>query len=118
MLISTIFQLYAQWLYTRHYWHDLSSVSFITDTEQVADFGGWQNHTKREFSTTWANVKIKKFGYPKNCNNYPKIQTVWFYQRAMNAKDADRMANSVDPDQTVEGTVWSWSTLFAQTGLF
>ena len=30
--------------------------------------------------------------------------------------DADRMANSVDPDQTVpSGAVWSGSTLFVQT---
>ena len=33
-------------------------------------------------------------------------------------KDADGMANSVDPDQTaLSGTVWSGSTLFAQTHL-
>ena len=34
-------------------------------------------------------------------------------------KDADRMANSVDPDQTApRGAVWSGSTLFAQTCLY
>ena len=33
-------------------------------------------------------------------------------------KEADRMENSVDPDQTAPlGAVWSGSTLFAQTGL-
>ena len=33
-------------------------------------------------------------------------------------KDADGMANSVDPDQTAPlGAVWSWSALFAQTYL-
>ena len=33
-------------------------------------------------------------------------------------KDADGMANSVDPDQTAPlGAVWSGSTLFAQTCL-
>ena len=33
-------------------------------------------------------------------------------------KDVDRIANSVDPDQTAPlGTVWSGSTLFAQTYL-
>ena len=40
------------------------------------------------------------FGHPKNCCNYPKIRTVWPYHRVMSPKDADRMANSVDPDQT------------------
>ena len=36
----------------------------------------------------------------------------------MSPKDADRMANSVDPDQTAPlGAVWSGSTLFAQAYL-
>ena len=36
----------------------------------------------------------------------------------MRAKDADGMANSVDPDQTAPlGAVWSGSTLFAQACL-
>ena len=33
----------------------------------------------------------------------------------MHPKDADGMANSVDPDQTE--AVWSWSALFAETYL-
>ena len=32
----------------------------------------------------------------------------------MHPKDADGMANSVDPDQTA---FWSWSALFAETYL-
>ena len=36
----------------------------------------------------------------------------------MHPKDADEMANSVDPDQTASTeAVWSWSTLFAETYL-
>ena len=37
----------------------------------------------------------------------------------MSPNDADRMANSVDPDQTAPplGAVWSESALFAQTCL-
>ena len=36
----------------------------------------------------------------------------------MSQKDADRMAYSVDPDQTAPlGAVWSGSTLFAQSCL-
>ena len=39
----------------------------------------------------------------------------------MHPKDADGMANSVDPDQTAfeasEEAVWSWSALFAETCL-
>ena len=34
----------------------------------------------------------------------------------MHPKDADGMANSVDPDQTAS-SVWSWSALFAETYL-
>ena len=33
------------------------------------------------------------------------------------SKHADWMANSVDPDQTAPGAVWSGSTLFAQAYL-
>ena len=37
----------------------------------------------------------------------------------MHPKYAEGIANSEDPDQTASslGTVWSWSTLFAQTCL-
>ena len=36
----------------------------------------------------------------------------------MRPKDADGMANSIDPDQTASSeAVWSWSALFAETYL-
>ena len=36
----------------------------------------------------------------------------------MHPKDADGMANSVDPDKTASSeAVWSWSALFAETYL-
>ena len=36
----------------------------------------------------------------------------------MHPKDADGIANSVDPDQTASSeAVWSWSALFAETYL-
>ena len=35
----------------------------------------------------------------------------------MHLKEVDGMANSVDPDQTALGAVWSGSALFAQTRL-
>ena len=36
----------------------------------------------------------------------------------MHPKDADGMANSVDPDQTASSeAVWPWSALFAETYL-
>ena len=53
--------------------------------------------------------RIKK-GHLKNCCNYPKMLKVWFYHvwEVMHPKGADRMANNVDPIQTV----LIWSTLF------
>ena len=63
---------------------------------------------------------------PKNSDtrniwcNHPKIQTRWLYCREMHPKDADGMANGVDPDQNQTPpleAVWSGSTLFAQTCL-
>ena len=36
----------------------------------------------------------------------------------MHLKDADGMANSVDPDQTASSeAVWSWSAVFVETYL-
>ena len=40
-----------------------------------------------------------------------KLLQMWFYHRTVRRRDADKMANSVDPDQTV----LSGSTLFAKT---
>ena len=43
---------------------------------------------------------------------------MWLYHRVMSPNDTDRMANSVDPDQTAPlGAVWSGSALFAQAYL-
>ena len=51
-----------------------------------------------------------------NQPNHSKIWTMWLYNRVMHPKDADGMANSVDPDQTAPA-VWSGSALFAQAYL-
>ena len=42
---------------------------------------------------------------------------MWLYHRVMSPKGTDEMANSVEPDQTAQGAVWSGSALFAQTCL-
>ena len=36
----------------------------------------------------------------KICCNHPKSLTRWFFIRVMHPKDAEGIANSVDPDQT------------------
>ena len=54
----------------------------------------------------------------KICCNHSKVWTMWLYHRIMSPKDADRMTNSVDLDQTAPlGAVWSGSALFAQACL-
>ena len=54
-------------------------------------------------------------------NNYhicPTIGTVGFYSAVLCSKDANRITNREDPDQTAPwGAVWSGSALFAQTYL-
>ena len=62
--------------------------------------------------------KIPKNSDTRNiCCNHPKIWTTWLYNCEMWPKDVYGMANSVDPDQTPLGAVWSGSTLFALTCL-
>ena len=63
--------------------------------------------------------KFPKYSDTQNiCCNHSKIWTMWLYHRVMSPKDADGMANSVDPDQTAPlGAVWSGSALFAQAYL-
>ena len=52
------------------------------------------------------------------CCNHSKILTMWLYHRVMSPNNADRMANSVDPDQTAPlGAVWYGSAMFAQAYL-
>ena len=63
---------------------DMSDVS-LTD----------HNLLKHEF-----HKNLEEFRHLKNCCNYPKIGTLSFYYLVMCPNDADRMANSVNPDQT------------------
>ena len=64
--------------------------------------------------------KFPKYSDTQNiCCSHSKIWTMWLYHRVMSSNDADGIANSVDPDQTVapRGAVWSGSALFAQAYL-
>ena len=46
-------------------------------------------------------VKIQGFQNPQKCCNYPIIWVMWFIcYTEIHPKDAGRMANDVDPDQT------------------
>ena len=42
----------------------------------------------------------KSWDTSNNCHNRPKIGKVWCNIALMHPKEADAMANSVDPDQT------------------
>ena len=67
----------------------------------------------------WATLKepwgqaVSTVKKPKNsdtrkiCCNYPKRWTVWFYDRVMRPKDADRIANSVDPERS--SLIWVYT---------
>ena len=61
-----------------------------------------------------ATVKILKFRTPEICCNHPKGWTKWRFLRIIHPRDAEAIANSVDPDL---GAVWSGSALFALTCL-
>ena len=45
----------------------------------------------------------------KSCCNHPKIRTKWLYHGVMHPKDADRIANNVDPDQTRSSLIWVYT---------
>ena len=58
--------------------------------------------------------KFPKYSDTQNiCCNHSQSWTMWLYHRVMSPKDAEGMANSVDP----LGAVWSEFALFAQTCL-
>ena len=43
---------------------------------------------------------------PKKCLNHPKCWTRWLVLRVMHPKNAQGIANSVDPDQTAPSLIW------------
>ena len=123
----------------------VTNIPFTFQTFLFASLWGWKAFgnlsSLRIFIQKELHVNRKN---PKNSDtrkiwcNHPKIGTRWLYHRVMCPIDADRMANSVDPDQTASqeqsdlglhcfhkssliwvytvssGAVWSGSTLFHQ----
>ena len=71
----------------------------------------WHFNTRyRKYSKNWDTWN--------NYHNCPTFGTVGFYSAVLCSKDADRIPNRVDPDQTAPwGAVWSGSAMFAQTYL-
>ena len=60
------------------------------ELEETSDKGGHLTCSKNP----------KNSDTQKKCCKYPEMGTVSFYHIVMDPKDADRMANSVNPDQT------------------
>ena len=73
--------------------------------------------------STWCKCVTVKLLKRRTSENFAvitlKFWTKSLYHREMHQKDAEGIANSVDPDQTAPlgaplGAVWSGSALFAQ----
>ena len=71
----------------------------------------------KKYKKTVYRKNPKNLDTRKNYCNYPKFWLIWIFHGVMHLNIADRMANSVDPDQIAPPAVWSGSTLFAQTCL-
>ena len=74
-----------------------------------------------KFEKSGFTVEYRKFpkysDTQKFCCNHSKIWTMWLYHRVMSPNDADGMANSVDPDRTALGAVWSDLGLHCSPGI-
>ena len=67
-------------------------------------------------SLKWKERKISLMPFCNLSHVCPKTEQYGFTIEQSVQKDGDKMANSVDPDQTISsGAVWSASTQFAQT---
>ena len=88
----------------------------ITDIPELCQSMDQQLKLLHQYNIYPKNSKI--WDTSNNCHNCPKNRKVWCNIALMHPKDADGVANSVDPDQTASSeAVWSWSALFAETYL-
>ena len=117
LLIFTI----AGWFYSHQ---DLFVVLFCLD--EWVDFQGKQL-CHFYFASIFIKGQLWRKEYRKNSKNWdtlnyyrdcPTNVIVGFYSAILRSKDADRITNRVDTDQTAPwGAVWSGYALFAQTYL-
>ena len=72
-------------------------------TESVLQTKNRSGQAKNRFSVAlYLNVSyLKNPNISEICFNHPKSSTRWLFLRVMHPKDAARIANSVDTDQTV-----------------
>ena len=75
-------------------WDEYENVEIFGYTEIKLWRSGKFRQDYRKNPKIWDTRKI--------CYNHPKILTKWLFHRVMCPKDADVMANSVDPDQTAQ----------------
>ena len=84
----------------------------------IFNFSSHRNTGQTDTNKSRYRRNSKIWDTSNNCRNCPKKWKVWCNIALMHPKDADGMANSVDPDQTASSEpVWSWSALFAETYL-
>ena len=92
---------------------DMQKKEIIISPDHTVTILGTNNHNNIEYHK---NSKI--WDTSNNCHNWPKNRKVCCNIALIHPKDADGMANSVDPDQTASSeAVWSWSALFDETYL-
>ena len=96
----------------------LEETNSLDGAQLVSIFSIIQVWLKLQAMRIWIYRKFPKYSdNQKICFNHFKIWTMWLHHRVMSPIHADGMANSVDPDQTALGAVWSGSALFAQAYL-
>ena len=99
---------------------DAEGIANSVDPDQIAALGAvWSGSALFAQTCLSENLGILSLvWHPKIYCNHPKSWTRWRFLRIMHPKDAEGIANSVNPDQTAAlGAVWSGSALFAQTCL-
>ena len=83
-----------------HVCHDPQFFKIIHVALQFTQFKGLTSHSQHAESSIEYRKTPKNSDVRKLCCNHPNIWTVRLYHWEMLLKDADGIANSVDPDQT------------------
>ena len=117
--LKALENLFTSYIWADSWKKDLSIMHFnILQTSMRSHTKGSEMWFKASSSCIYYRKFPKYSDTQKNCCNHPKSWTRWRNLRVIHPKDAERMANNVDPDQTAPlGAVWSGSALFAQTCL-
>ena len=76
--------------------------SYVAHIQIICEsFKFFTRRTCKNFTVKFLNIRTTE----KNCCNPHKSRTKWLFHIVMRPKDAQGIANSVDPDQTARGAV-------------